>query len=332
PSPSAPSRKEAGTRALSKFTSQIWAPCWPIFFSGFPTETPGVSAGTMKAEIPPAPLRCGSLRAIRVNMPARFALVMNRLVPMTTSWSPSRIALVRTEAASEPAPGSVSAKLATTSPLASFGSHSAFCASLPNMTTPWLPIPTLVPITERKAGDVWPSSMATRTSSSIVRPRPPYSTGMERPNRPSARIWAITPSGTRSSSATLASIGMQLSRTKRRTVSSNWFRVSISSGIAVSLVSRRLAMQVRCGEGSGAEARHVDAEDQDVVDAFAILGQRKKDAFVINEARLGNFSPHPATDRERFGCDANVFIDPIQHATKFGRCSYHLADAQPFEG
>ena len=40
PSPSAPSRSAAGTRAFSKITSQIWAPCWPIFFSGLPMEIP----------------------------------------------------------------------------------------------------------------------------------------------------------------------------------------------------------------------------------------------------------------------------------------------------
>ena len=55
PSPSSPRRKRAGTRAFSKITSQICAPCWPIFFSGLPMVMPGVFAGTMKAEIPPAP-------------------------------------------------------------------------------------------------------------------------------------------------------------------------------------------------------------------------------------------------------------------------------------
>ena len=32
------------------------------------------------------------------------------------------------------------------------GSHLAFCSSVPNMTRPWLPMPTLVPKAERKAG------------------------------------------------------------------------------------------------------------------------------------------------------------------------------------
>ena len=56
------------------------------------------------------------------------------------------------------------------------------------MTRPWLPIPTLVPKAERKAGVVRPNSSATRTSSDMVRPSPPYSSGMERPNSPISRI------------------------------------------------------------------------------------------------------------------------------------------------
>ena len=36
------------------------------------------------------------------------------------------------------------------------GSHFAFCASVPNITRPWLPMPTLVPKAERKAGMVRP--------------------------------------------------------------------------------------------------------------------------------------------------------------------------------
>src|SRR3546814_14209267 len=44
-----------------------------------------------------------------------------------------------------PTSGSVSAKLVMISPRAIRGSHAAFCASVPAITSPWLPIPTLVP-------------------------------------------------------------------------------------------------------------------------------------------------------------------------------------------
>ena len=85
PRPSSPPiRFAAGTRQFSKITSQVWAPRWPIFLSGLPKVMPGVPASTMKAEMPPAPLSSGSVRAISVKMPACGALVMKRLVPLTT--------------------------------------------------------------------------------------------------------------------------------------------------------------------------------------------------------------------------------------------------------
>ena len=72
----------AGTRTLSRITSQVLVPRWPIFLSGLPRLMPGRSAGTMKAEMPPAP--GPSVRAISVNAPARGALVMKRLLPLST--------------------------------------------------------------------------------------------------------------------------------------------------------------------------------------------------------------------------------------------------------
>ena len=65
------------------------------------------------------------------------------------------------------------AKEVMISPDAMPGRYLAFWASVPNMTTPWLPMPTLVPKAERKAGLALPISRATRHSSSMVRPSPP---------------------------------------------------------------------------------------------------------------------------------------------------------------
>jgi hypothetical protein len=73
-----------GTRQSSKITSQIWAPCWPIFTSGLPRLSPGVSASTRNAVTPRAPLSLAPVRAITVNSPAWGALVMKRLVPLST--------------------------------------------------------------------------------------------------------------------------------------------------------------------------------------------------------------------------------------------------------
>ena len=71
------------------------------------------------------------VRAKTRNSPATGALVMNRLDPLITQSSPSRTARVRRPAGFEPAPGSVSAKDATTSPEAIRSSQEAFCASVP---------------------------------------------------------------------------------------------------------------------------------------------------------------------------------------------------------
>ena len=48
-----------GTRTFSKITSQVCAPCWPIFLSGLPSEIPGVPASTRKAQTPRASVLAG---------------------------------------------------------------------------------------------------------------------------------------------------------------------------------------------------------------------------------------------------------------------------------
>ena len=133
------------------------------------------------------------------------------------------MARVCTAALSDPASASVRAKEVTISPDAMPGQvlRRFWSSGVPNITRPWLPMPTLVPKADRKAGLAWPSAIATRHSSSMERSSPPYSSGIERPNRPSARISASTFSGMASFSATLASIGRRRSATKRFTVSSS---------------------------------------------------------------------------------------------------------------
>jgi hypothetical protein len=70
-------------------------------------------------------------RAKTMNTSAIGALVMYRLDPFSTHVSPSRSALVVSVDGSEPASVSVRANDAVSSPLASFGSHSFFCSSVP---------------------------------------------------------------------------------------------------------------------------------------------------------------------------------------------------------
>ncbi len=58
-------------------------------------------------------------------------LVMNCFAPSITHSPSSSFAVVRTLPASDPASGSVSPNEASRLPLQSWGSHSAFCSSLP---------------------------------------------------------------------------------------------------------------------------------------------------------------------------------------------------------
>jgi hypothetical protein len=53
-------------------------------------------------------------------------------VPFKTQSSPSRFAVVRIDAGSDPASGSVNPKQPIASPAAIRGSHSCFCSSEPN--------------------------------------------------------------------------------------------------------------------------------------------------------------------------------------------------------
>ncbi len=87
-------------------------------------------------------------------------------------------------------------------------------------------MPTVVPNSERKAGEVLPISNMTRLSSSMVRPRPPKLSGMVRPNSPISFMSLTMSSGISSVSATISSAGTSLSRTKRLTESSSVFMVS----------------------------------------------------------------------------------------------------------
>ena len=173
---------------------------------------------------------------------------MYRFVPLSTKPSPSRSALIDSEAASDPESGSVRAKEPTTSPAASLGSHADFCSSVPSMRIPCDPMPLLVPIRLRNAGEVLPSSKATSISSSAVIPRPPYCSGIVMPKRPIVRILSAMSGGMASVSATSASRGISSSATKRRTVARIESRVSWS--LIIQAVSR--------GRGACAELRRCD--------------------------------------------------------------------------
>ena len=108
PSPSVPSRFAAGMRQSLKKISPVVEPLMPIFGSIRPTSKPGASASTTNALIPAWPAS-GSVFANTTYTDATPAFVMKRLPPFRTNSSPSRTAVVRIAALSEPEPGSVSA-------------------------------------------------------------------------------------------------------------------------------------------------------------------------------------------------------------------------------
>ncbi len=121
-------------------------PCWPIFSSGGPTETPGLVAGTANTEI-----RSPS-RAKIMNTSAAGALVMNRFVPLITYPAASGVAVVVIGAGSEPASGSESPNEPINSPEASPGREACRCSSVPAITRIWPASPLFVPNSERNAG------------------------------------------------------------------------------------------------------------------------------------------------------------------------------------
>src|SRR3989338_1274582 len=165
------------------------------------------------------------------------------------------------------------------------------------MTMPWLPMPTLVPMTERKAGEVRPSSNMRRHSSSMVRPRPPYSTGTEIPKRPSSFISSTISSGTLSDSETSSSIGRRRSSTKRRTEEMSWSRVSASRamGLPALLVSR--LREFRPWPGGGQKRR----KGPDLL-ARELHGDRGAEnpvgpAAVERQGQIDSLHAHPAAGR-----------------------------------
>ena len=119
-----------------------------------------------------------------MNRFATGALVMYCFCPEMIQSEPSRTALVRSPDGLDPAPGSVNANDATTSPEAMPSSQLAFCSSVPKPTSTWPAMPLLVPNIDRSANEVYPNSIASSTSCARFNPSPPHSWGIAYPNSP----------------------------------------------------------------------------------------------------------------------------------------------------
>ena len=78
----------------------------------------------------------GSVRAARIRKPADFACEQYSFSPLTTQFPSARLtAVVRSDAASDPEPGSVRPSAMKTSPAITLGSTRSFCAWVPNLAT-----------------------------------------------------------------------------------------------------------------------------------------------------------------------------------------------------
>ena len=102
----------------------------PSFSVVFSTTIPGSDVSTRNALIPLAP--APPVRNIAMTTPEYPPLVHHCLRPLSTQPSPSRRAVARIAAASDPASGSVSPKPAITSPAASCSSQRRFCSAEPS--------------------------------------------------------------------------------------------------------------------------------------------------------------------------------------------------------
>src|SRR5262249_11300449 len=102
----------------------------PILRSFLPTTKPGNPGSTRKAVTPRGPLPASTV-ANSVITPACEPLEHQSLVPLRTYLSPIRTAVVRREAASEPAPGPEREYAARSPPVAIRGRSRRRCASVP---------------------------------------------------------------------------------------------------------------------------------------------------------------------------------------------------------
>ena len=148
--------------------------------------------------------------------------------PLRTYSSPSRTAVVESDATSEPAPGSESPNDARIGSSSSGGSHFAFCSSLPNAITGPEPRPLAemeVPMPEQPQYSSSPTSIPSKVES----PRPPYSSGTCRFISPTSCAFAITSTGWCICSSYSCSLGRISFAAKSRASSRRAFCSSVSA-------------------------------------------------------------------------------------------------------
>ena len=157
-----------------------------------------------------------SVRANRRKVEAWLPFVHHCFVPLIRQPSPSGDAVVRSEPASEPEPGSVSANAPIASPRASGGTNRSRCSSVPNATIGRVAALVCTATVTPTPASARESSSSTRTYETKSAPAPPSSSGTQTPIRPSSPSFAKSSRGKRCSRSQSAACGaISVSATSR---------------------------------------------------------------------------------------------------------------------
>jgi hypothetical protein len=202
--------------------------------------TPGVSVGISSTLMPWCLGASGSVRTNVSTTSASWAPEVHTFCPLTTKWSPSRSALVRSDARSEPAPGSLMPSAAVISARRIGTAHFCCCSAVPKVISDAAMIPTPCELKldtiRRRANSAWCTYCCR-----IVAFRPPNSGALPGTNQPlsnSSRCQRRAQSGTcdedRGRSSASASAGECSSRNatnSARKASTSASNVSCTAGL-----------------------------------------------------------------------------------------------------
>ena len=165
PWPSSPIRFSAGTSTFSKKSSPVEPAQMPSLFSVSRVVKPFIPFSSTNALMPLCPA-AGSVFANTSAWSATEAYEIQFFWPFRTYTSPSRRAVERIDATSEPASGSVRPKHASFSPFACGVSQRCFCSSLPYLRSESEFRPTWTEISVRNAAS--PRSISSQASASAT--------------------------------------------------------------------------------------------------------------------------------------------------------------------
>ena len=260
---------------------------------------------------------------------------MNRFEPSRTYSPPSRRAVVRIAAESEPDPDSVSAYAASHSPDASRGSHRSFCSSEPASLSPSEPSSCTASSSAEVAQTFATSSIATSESSAPV-PSPPNSSPKNNPKMSFSRYSSTTSQGNSCDASISAARGAIRSRASVRTRSRSSRCSSFSTSQAISRRDR-----MRCGRlrsrGSAPAGGGWTPARSCAPRRRASRRRQQRPRRAQREARAGRGRrrrrPHCRAASDRFGIEADLGAAGDHAARCLGHgLALRVAGLRPREG